>query len=64
MTPPSEGSLAGKANRRGKAGPYLLALWPRAVELWIATVLVTFFVVRVLGSGTGQRILSHFRGMH
>ena len=32
-------------------------LWPVIVELWIAGILATFFIVRILGSQTGQRIL-------
>ena len=33
-----------------------------AIELWIASVLMAFFLIRVLGSGTGQRIF-HFLGL-
>ena len=31
--------------------------WPRLIELWILAVLAIFFVIRVLGSHTAQRIL-------
>jgi hypothetical protein len=31
--------------------------WALAVQLWIAGVLATFFVVRVLESQTGQQVL-------
>jgi hypothetical protein len=36
-------------------------LWLRLIELWISVVLVTFFLVRVIGSQTGQRFLNHLR---
>lgn len=37
-------------------------LWPWLIQLWIASVLFTFFVVRVFGSTFGQRVLS-FMGL-
>ena len=33
-------------------------LRPLLIELWMAGILAGFFVVRILGSQTGQRILS------
>jgi hypothetical protein len=38
-------------------------MYPWLIEFWIASVLVGFFVVRILGSGLGQRVLSSF-GIH
>jgi hypothetical protein len=38
-------------------------IYPWLIELWIASVLVGFFVVRVLGSSLGHRVLSAF-GIH
>jgi hypothetical protein len=38
-------------------------LFPWLIELWIAAVLLGFFVVRILGSGLGQRLLSSL-GIH
>jgi hypothetical protein len=34
------------------------------MELWIAAILIVFVVIRVLGSGTGQRLLNHFGLRH
>ena len=33
-------------------------LYPWLIELWIASILLVFFIIRVLGSGMGQRVLS------
>lgn len=33
-------------------------LYPVFIELWIAFVLVAFFVIRILGSSMGQRLVS------
>ncbi len=33
-------------------------LYPWLIELWIASVLLVFFIIRVLGSGMGRRALS------
>jgi hypothetical protein len=33
-------------------------LYPWLINLWIASVLIGFFVVRVLGSSLGHRVLS------
>jgi len=41
----------------------LSRLQPLLIELWIAAVLLTFFVIRVLGSSIGQRVLAHV-GLH
>jgi hypothetical protein len=43
--------------------PLLHRIYPLLIELWIASVLVGFFVVRVLGSSLGHRVLSTF-GIH
>jgi hypothetical protein len=34
------------------------------MDLWIAWILVAFLVIRVLGSGTAQRLLGHFGLWH
>lgn len=39
---------------------FLRAIWPRIIELWIASILVIFFVVRVLGSQSARRIFQSF----
>lgn len=36
-------------------------LYPWLIELWIASVLFVFFLVRVLGSSVGQRLLALLR---
>lgn len=39
-------------------------LWPRIIEVWIGAVLVTFFLIRVLGSRVGQHLLNRFLLSH
>lgn len=39
-------------------------LWPRIIEVWIGAVLVTFFLIRVLGSSVGQHLLNRFLLSH
>jgi hypothetical protein len=49
---------------RDNRATLLKTLWPWLIEVWISGVLVTFFVVRILGSNTSQRVLDalrHFR---
>ena len=37
---------------------FLQRIWPFLIEAWIAAILLNFFLVRILGSQTGQRILA------
>jgi hypothetical protein len=37
--------------------------WPIAIDLWIAGIIVWFFLIRIVGSSTGQRVLSAL-GLH
>jgi hypothetical protein len=37
------------------------ALWPQLVELWMFAVLAGFFLLRVFGSHTAQRVLNGIR---
>jgi hypothetical protein len=32
-------------------------VWPMVIDLWIATVLVLFLLLRVAGSNTGKHLL-------
>jgi len=41
----------------------LRALLPFSIDLWIAFVLLTFFLIRILGSSSGQRVLARL-GIH
>jgi len=43
------------------APSFLRRLWPWLIELWIAYVLVAFFIIRILGSGLVQRLLTLLR---
>lgn len=43
------------------ARSFLQRLWPLLIELWIAYVLVSFFIIRILGSGLFQRLLTLLR---
>lgn len=58
MDLPESSVMQGSGDNREGVRPVLRAMWPRLIELWIALVLLTFFVVRVLGSGSWQRILA------
>jgi hypothetical protein len=40
---------------------FLQRLWPWLIELWIAYVVVSFFIIRILGSGLFQRLLTILR---
>jgi hypothetical protein len=40
------------------------ALWSMLINAWLAAVLVTFFIVRILGSSTGQRVLNSLWHAH
>jgi hypothetical protein len=60
--------LEGVSGESGKGskepGKIARLLWPRFVELWIFAAVVTFFIVRVLGSHTWQNILSRVAHRH
>jgi hypothetical protein len=48
--------------KTGASGPLsqsiLHRVYPWFIELWIVSVLIVFFLVRILGSSIGQRILA------
>jgi hypothetical protein len=50
---------AAKASTSGP--PFLQRRWPWLIELWMAYVLVSFFIIRILGSGLVQRLLALLR---
>ena len=53
----------GKMSRKNLDSPQsaLSRLYPLLMELWIVFVLFAFFVVRVLGSSLGQRLIAFAR---
>jgi hypothetical protein len=53
--------MSSEVGARTTAPSFLRRLWPWLIELWIAYVLVTFFIVRILGSGLVQRLLTLLR---
>jgi len=53
--------MNGAAEAPITARSFLQRLWPWLIELWIAYVLVSFFVIRILGSGLFQRLLTVLR---
>jgi len=58
-------SVSGENGKGGRGpGKFALLLWSRFVELWIFVTVVTFFIVRVLGSHTWQSILSKIAHRH
>ena len=58
MRTSSEGVIGKNKEGGGKAANIVRLLWPRLMELWIFLVIVIFFLIRVLGSHTAQRLLS------
>lgn len=61
MNTSPEESLAEDLDGRKPQRSLLSALWPRLIELWLAGILVVFFLVRVLGSQTVHNILARFQ---
>ena len=59
---PSENSLDKTRSVRKTPVTFLAPLWPRFIELWIAGVLITFFVIRILGSQTAVVLLNRLAG--
>jgi hypothetical protein len=53
--------MNGTAEASTTSRSFLQRLWPWLIELWIAYVLVSFFVIRILGSGLFQRVLALLR---
>jgi hypothetical protein len=53
--------MSNKAGNPTTAPSFRQRLWPWLIELWIAYVLVAFFIVRILGSGLVQRLLTLLR---
>ena len=53
--------MSSEVGDRTTAPSFLRRLWPRLIELWIAYVLVAFFIIRILGSGLVQRLLTLLR---
>lgn len=51
------------SRERSSSRNKLRALLPFLMNLWIAFVLVTFFLIRILGSSSGQRVLARL-GIH
>jgi hypothetical protein len=37
---------------------------PWLMNIWIVAILVAFLIIRILGSGTGQRLLGYLRLHH
>jgi len=50
-----------KSNDLNSGSPVLFWIPAWAVELWIFGILLTFLVIRVLGSGTGHRLISYLQ---
>jgi hypothetical protein len=53
--------MSGQAKDSTAMPSLIQRLWPWLIELWIAYVLVTFFIVRIIGSGMVQRFLALVR---
>jgi hypothetical protein len=57
----SSASDRGSERTPNRPSSALRRLWPRLIELWLLAVLDVFFLIRVLGSGSAQRILQSLR---
>jgi hypothetical protein len=57
MLTSSEGISGKRGQRGGKPSVIKRVLWPRLVEIWIFISIAMFFLIRVLGSQTGQRFV-------
>lgn len=50
-----------RANNDPPRKPRIMtALWPRVIEVWMAVLLLAFFIIRILGSNAAQRLFAHF----
>ena len=62
---PTYEELSGENEKSSeKLGENVPRLWSLFVELWILAAIVTFFVVRVLGSRSFQNIFPGFSHRH
>lgn len=50
----------GNSPAAGQDFSVLSSLWARLMELWLAAVLLAFFLIRILNSQTGQALLARF----
>ena len=64
VTTPFKRSTLKTTNDRQRLAAIMHMIWPRLIELWIAVVLVIFFLVRVLELRTAQRLLNGFGRRH
>jgi hypothetical protein len=53
--------MSSEVEDRTTTPSFLHRLWPWLIELWIAYVLVAFFIIRIIGSGLVQRLLTLVR---
>jgi hypothetical protein len=61
----STGNTTEKSKERAGTPPsFPKALWPHLVEAWIFLAIFTFFLIRVLGSHTVQRLLGGSARLH
>jgi hypothetical protein len=64
MQAPAENSPEKSKLSAGMSSPFAQLLWRRLVEFWILLAIVTFLVLRVLGSHTVGRFLSGIAHRH
>jgi hypothetical protein len=63
--PTTSKSFLPQANmRQPRQWKFASAIWPRLIELWLASILITFFVVRILGSRFVQHVLGGLGHRH
>jgi hypothetical protein len=64
MTAHSKNFVAENLDSRERQFGVPRTLWARLIEVWISAVLATFFLIRVLGSHSAQRLLDGLRHSH
>jgi hypothetical protein len=64
MQAPAENAAEKSKQSAGMPSPFAKLLWQRLVEFWIVLAILTFLVLRVLGSHTVERLLSGIAHRH
>ena len=54
-------AMSDEGKTREFRSPALQRAYSWLVTIWIGYVLIAFFVIRILGSGLVQQVISHFR---
>jgi hypothetical protein len=55
---PIDSASKRRENEGAEQRSFAARVWPVLIELWMAGLLAACFVIRILGSGLGQRLLA------